>query len=56
MEIASSRKFKWLRDRVGGSSQYALLINQIKNFILTDEVNVKLLSTTLKRQVSRETK
>lgn len=52
LEIASSRKFKWLRERVGGSSQHTMLLNQIKNFILTDEVDIKLLNSILKRQVS----
>lgn len=52
LEIASSRKFKWLRERVSGSSPHTLLLNQIKSFVLTDEVVVKTLTKTLKRQVS----
>ena len=51
LEIASSRKFKWLRERVGGSSPHTMLLNQIKNFVLTDEVDVKKISNTMKRQV-----
>ena len=46
-EIASGRKFKWLRERRVGST----LLNQIKNFILAEEVDIKLLDQTLKRQV-----
>lgn len=51
LEIASSRKFKWLRERMGGSSPHTTLLNQIKNFILTDEVDTRSLHNTLKRQV-----
>lgn len=51
LEIASSRKFKWLRERVGTSSHHTLLLNQIKNFVFTDDVDVKMLCTVLKRQV-----
>lgn len=50
-EIASSRKFKWLRERVGTSSHHTLLLNQIKNFVITDDVDVKILCKVLKRQV-----
>ena len=53
LEIASSRKFKWLRERKGGSSPHTTLLNQIKNFILTDEVDVRSLYNTLRRQVDR---
>ena len=52
-EIASSRKFKWLRERKGGSSPHTTLLTQIKNFILTDEVDIRSLHTTLKRQAIR---
>ena len=54
LEIASSRKLKWLRERVGTSSPHTMLLNQIKNFVLTDEVNVKVLSFSLKTQVRNE--
>lgn len=36
---------------MGGSSHHTMLLNQIKNFVLTDDVDVKLLTTTLQRQV-----
>ena len=52
LEVASSRKFKWLRERMGGSSPHTTLLNQIKNFVLTDEVDVRVLHNTLKRQVN----
>ncbi len=52
-EIASSRKFKWLRGRKGSSSPHTTLLTQIKNFILTDEVDIRSLHTTLKRQAVR---
>ena len=51
LEIASSRKFRWLRERVGMSSHHTLLLNQIKNFVFTDDVDVNKLCTALKRQV-----
>ena len=51
LEITSSRKFRWLRERVGMSSHHTLLLNQIKNFIFTDDVDVNKLCTALKRQV-----
>ena len=51
MEIASSRKFKWLRERMVGSSPHTTLLNQIKNFVLTDEVDVNSLRSCLGRQV-----
>ena len=51
LEIANSRKFKWLRERVGTSSQRAFLLNQINNFIFSDDVDVKMLCMVLKRQV-----
>ena len=50
-KIAGGRKFKWLREKKGVSSQRATLQSQIKNFILMDEVNVKSLLKTLQRQV-----
>ena len=52
LEVASSRKFKWLRERMGGSSPHTTLLNQIKNFVLTDEVDIRMLHNTLKRQVN----
>ncbi len=52
-QIASSRKFKWLRERKGGSSPHTTLLTQIKNLILTDEVNVRSLHLSLKRQAVR---
>lgn len=52
-EIASSRKFKWLRERKGGSSPHTTLLQQIKNFILTDEVDIHSMDTTLRRQSVR---
>lgn len=51
LEIASSRKFKWLRERMFGSSPHTTLLNQIKNFVLTDEVDVTSLHSCLGRQV-----
>jgi E3 ubiquitin-protein ligase HERC2 len=51
LEIASSRKFKWLRERMVGSSLHTTLLNQIKNFVLTDEVDVNSLRGCLGRQV-----
>ena len=51
LEIASSRKFKWLRERMVGSSPHTTLLNQIKNFVLTDEVDVNSLRSCLGRQV-----
>ncbi len=52
-EIASSRKFKWLRERKGGSSPHTTLLTQVKNLILTDEVDIRSLHATLKRQAVR---
>ena len=37
---------------MGGSSPHTTLLNQIKNFVLTDEVDVRMLHNTLKRQVN----
>ena len=54
LEIASSRKFKWLRERMVGSSPHTTLLNQIKNFVLTDEVDVNSLRSCLGRQVSEQ--
>lgn len=51
-DIASGRKFKWLRERKGGSSPHTTLLMQIKNFILTSEVDITTLHHTLKRQAS----
>lgn len=50
-DITSGRKFKWLRERRDGSSPHTTLLTQIKNFILTDEGDIKTLHHTLKRQV-----
>ena len=52
VDIVSSRKFKWLRHRMGGASQHTQLLAQIKNFVLTDEVDVRALLPTLRKQVS----
>ena len=52
LEIASSRKFKWLRERMVGSSPHTTLLNQIKSFVLTDEVDVNSLRSCLGRQVT----
>ena len=49
VDIVSSRKFKWLRHR---ASQHTQLLAQIKNFVLTDEVDVRALLPTLRKQVS----
>ena len=51
MDIVGGRKFKWLRDRMGGVSQSTQLLGQIKNFVLTEEVDVRLLHSTVKKQV-----
>ena len=51
MDIVGGRKFKWLRDRMGGISQSTQLLGQIKNFVLTEEVEVRFLHSTLRRQV-----
>ena len=37
---------------MGGLSQSTQLLGQIKNFVLTEEVDVKSLHTTLRKQVS----
>ncbi len=49
-KIAGGRKFKWLREKRGGS-QHATLQAQIKNFILMDDVDIRLLHKSLQRQV-----
>lgn len=51
-EIVSSKKFKWLRERMGGHSLHTTLLHQMKNFVLSDEGDVKVLLGTLKTQVS----
>ena len=52
MDIVGGRKFKWLRDQMGGVSQSSQLLGQIKTFVLTEEVDVKALHYTLRKQVS----
>ena len=52
MDIVGGRKFRWLRDRMGGLSQSTQLLAQIKNFILMEEVNVRYLQATVRKQVS----
>ena len=39
---------------MGSSSPHTTLLNQIKNFVLTDEVEVKSLHNTLQRQVNSQ--
>ena len=52
MEIVGGRKFKWLRNKMGGVSQSTQLLGQIKTFVLTEEVNVRSLHATVRKQVS----
>ena len=37
---------------MGGISQSTQLLSQIKNFVLTEEVNVRFLHSTVRKQVS----
>ena len=52
--MMGSRKFKWLRDRLGASSAtpYSSLMQQIKQFIL-GEKDVRAMEIALSRQVTR---
>jgi len=49
-----SRKFKWLRDRLGSvsSTPYSSLMQQIKQFVL-GEHDVSAMEMTLARQITR---
>jgi len=50
-EIAGGRKFKWLREKKGITSQRTTLQAQIKSFVLMDKVDIRGLHKTLQRQV-----
>ena len=51
-EIVSSKKFKWLRERMGGHSLHTTLLNQMKSFVVAEEGDAKGLLGTLQKQVS----
>lgn len=53
-KMMGSRKFKWLRDRLGAASStpYSSLMQQIKQFVL-GENDVRAMEMALTRQVAR---
>ena len=52
--MMGSRKFKWLRDRLGAASStpYSSLMQQIKQFVLSEN-DVRAIEMALTRQVAR---
>ena len=53
-KMMGSRKFKWLRDRLGATSStpYSPLMQQIKQFVLSGS-NISSMEMALSRQVAR---